>query len=235
MTEDTNAFDVLHETAGDLTAIHDHVQLAPDAYSIVYDAINSTVGGVVITDLEGQITYVNPSFLRMFGYDRISEVLGNNVAELFAAEEVGSLLDVQIIIDAADGVTQQFAVGRGGGEPFVVEVASSSVRHSNGAVVGMMASFVDITRRKRAEQEKEDLIDKLRDALSKIKTLRGLIPICAACKKIRDDQGFWHQVEAYLSQHSEVELTHGICPDCSVRLYGDLGTKVRRSKTGSEP
>ena len=61
--------------------------------------------------------------------------------------------------------------------------------------------------------------EKLAEALAKIKTLRGLIPICSSCKKVRDDKGFWKQVEAYVSEHSEAEFSHGICPDCMKKLY----------------
>ena len=57
-------------------------------------------------------------------------------------------------------------------------------------------------------------IEELQKALTKIKTLKGLLPICLSCKKIRDDAGYWHQVEAYIHDHAEVEFTHGLCPDC---------------------
>ena len=60
----------------------------------------------------------------------------------------------------------------------------------------------------------------LRDALSQIKTLSGLIPICASCKKIRDDKGYWNQLEAFIQEHSEAEFSHGFCPDCMKKLYG---------------
>jgi len=72
----------------------------------------------------------------------------------------------------------------------------------------------DIAARKLAEQVREKLILELRDALTKIKTLTGLIPICAWCKKIRDDQGYWKKVETYIREHSNASFTHGICPDC---------------------
>ena len=58
-----------------------------------------------------------------------------------------------------------------------------------------------------------------REALAQVKTLKGMLPICASCKKSRDDQGYWHQVDVYLRDHSEAELSHGICPDCHDRLY----------------
>jgi len=62
----------------------------------------------------------------------------------------------------------------------------------------------------------------LQEALDNIKTLRGLIPICANCKKIRDDEGFWNQVEVYVRDHTEADFSHGICPDCARELYPEL-------------
>jgi len=72
------------------------------------------------------------------------------------------------------------------------------------------------------EQERRLLLHQLQEALANIKTLQGLLPICAACKKIRDDQGYWHQVEEYIGQHSAAQFTHGICPDCIATRYGHL-------------
>lgn len=67
--------------------------------------------------------------------------------------------------------------------------------------------------------EREKLSSALRQAMDRIKTLSGLLPICAACKNIRDDQGFWHQVEEYVRDHSDAEFTHGLCPKCAAKLY----------------
>lgn len=67
--------------------------------------------------------------------------------------------------------------------------------------------------------EREKLITDLQDALIKVKKLKGLLPICASCKKIRDDAGYWHQVEDYVHQHSDVVFSHGLCPDCARQLY----------------
>lgn len=80
--------------------------------------------------------------------------------------------------------------------------------------IGTRGSNRDITDRKHAEVEREKLISDLRDALSKVKILSGLIPICAECKKIRDDNGYWNQIESYIRDHSEASFTHGICPEC---------------------
>ncbi len=79
-----------------------------------------------------------------------------------------------------------------------------------------------ISKRKQAEKEREKLIAELQDAVTKIKTLGGLLPICSNCKKIRDDKGYWNQIESYIRDHSEAEFTHGICPKCAKKLYPKL-------------
>jgi hypothetical protein len=72
-----------------------------------------------------------------------------------------------------------------------------------------------------AYNENRKLIAELREAMENVKTLRGFIPICAKCKKIRDDKGYWNQIEKYLAEHSEALFSHGICPECTEELYGD--------------
>ncbi len=80
----------------------------------------------------------------------------------------------------------------------------------------------DIEHRKLTEKEKERLITQLQKALHEVKTLNGLIPICANCKKVRDDKGYWHQLEKYVRDHSEAEFSHGICPECMKKLYPEF-------------
>jgi hypothetical protein len=70
------------------------------------------------------------------------------------------------------------------------------------------------------------LILELQQALAEVKTLRGILPICASCKKIRDDKGYWENVEVYIKTHSQADFTHGICPDCMKKLYGNFLSKT---------
>lgn len=81
-------------------------------------------------------------------------------------------------------------------------------------VAGLTLLLTDITERKKMEQERERLIRELKESLSQVKTLSGLLPICASCKKIRDDAGYWNRIEDYIRQHSGANFTHGICPEC---------------------
>ena len=186
-------------------------EIASNALSIIVDALNSGVGGMIITDLNNIIHYANPSFCRMFDYTA-DEISGVNAADLFSTKEVRTFADVISIVDISRDKTEEF----------IVEVSASSVTSVSGKIVGRMASFIDITRRKEIESDREKLIKKLQDALDKIKTLRGIIPICASCKKIRDDEGYWNEIESYIKKHSEADFSHGICPECAQKLYGDF-------------
>ena len=83
----------------------------------------------------------------------------------------------------------------------------------------------DIVERKKLLDERENLIDELKEALARVKTLSGLLPICSSCKKIRDDKGFWQQVEAYIGKHSNAQFSHSICPSCAKKLYPEVHEK----------
>ncbi len=87
---------------------------------------------------------------------------------------------------------------------------------------GLIVTILDISDRKNMELEREKLIEQLQETIDEIKTLSGLLPICASCKKIRDDKGYWNKIELYLMDHTEAEFSHSICPDCTKRLYPEL-------------
>ncbi|MBF0496986.1 MAG: response regulator [Deltaproteobacteria bacterium] len=79
-----------------------------------------------------------------------------------------------------------------------------------------------LVRAIRYALERQKLLQELKEALTSVKTLRGLLPICAHCKKIRDDKGYWNQIESYIRTHSEADFSHGICPECVKKDYPDL-------------
>ena len=95
------------------------------------------------------------------------------------------------------------------------------IKDDSGNIVHIIEITRNITERKLIEEALRHERDKLRDALDNIKTLRGLIPICAHCKKIRDDKGYWNQIESYIRDHSEADFSHSICPQCQKELYPD--------------
>ena len=92
----------------------------------------------------------------------------------------------------------------------------------------------EILERKRLEERQAKLIDDLKNALQNVKRLEGLIPICANCKKIRDDKGYWAEVDSYIRDHSDAEFTHGICPDCMLELYPEFAHKQNNRDKSSK-
>lgn len=108
---------------------------------------------------------------------------------------------------------------RANGKDFPVEVSLTPIVYEGESL--LYCVWRDITERKKMEEEREKLIMELKEALAKVKTLSGLLPICASCKKIRNDKGQWEQMEVYIRDRSEAEFSHGICPECAKRLYGE--------------
>jgi len=127
-------------------------QKMEEELSIVYDALNSSVSAVIITNLEGQIKYINSAFLKMFVYEEKMQILGKNAAELFSTEKVSKFADVKAIIDKTKGETEEFTAQREDGTKFPAEVSSSNVTDDAGNILGRMASFIDLTERNRAQK-----------------------------------------------------------------------------------
>jgi len=93
-------------------------------------------------------------------------------------------------------------------------MTTTALRDEEGEVIYALCMVEDIGNRKSVEQEREILIHELRVAMANIKTLKGLLPTCAWCKRVRDENGNWQKVETYIEEHSNASFTHGICPDC---------------------
>ena len=111
-------------------------------------------------------------------------------------------------------------------ENYFSDQMTESVRLFKASVESYLALLFEVNERKRTEEEKELLIVELINALAQVKKLSGLLPICASCKKIRNDKGYWNQIEEYISDHSEAQFSHGICPDCIRKLYPELADDV---------
>jgi PAS domain S-box-containing protein len=130
--------------------------------SVVKDALDSTASGVIITDNRGSIKYANAAFLRMFEYGSKAEIMGRRAADLFASQEVRRFADVEAMIDKAKGDIEDFTVLKKDGSMFQVEATTSTVTDNEGREVGRMASFVDISERKRLEEALRESSEKIK-------------------------------------------------------------------------
>ena len=180
----------------------------------------SIVGIYLLQD--NTFAYVNPTFARIFGYS-VDELIGKKRPEYLVSPEDWPIVQATLaerLHGEAPFVHYEYrGTTKNGGTVSLDAYDTRTMFQGRPAVIG---SVLDVTERKRAEEERERLIVDHLDALSKIKTLSGLLPICAYCKKIRDDAGRWNQIEAYISAHSEAVFTHGICPECAARAFPEF-------------
>jgi PAS domain S-box-containing protein len=180
--------------------------------------------GVYVLNSLGNVTFMNPEAERLLGWSE-AELLHKNIHDIvhnrkadgtpltFAECEMRKVIETGSRFQA---VTEQFI--NKDGTSFPVAVYSTPLLE-DGKVVASVTAFRDISERKRFEKEREKLIAELQTALAEIKTLHGIVPICASCKKIRDEEGAWHQMEAYISKHTDAQFSHGICKECMKKLY----------------
>jgi PAS domain-containing protein len=133
---------------------------------------------------------------------------------------------LQQIINGKKEVTTESAKHKTSMGETTFIISARPFRDAGGNLLGIVESFQNISDRIKAENAKAELIDDLQEALDKVNLLGGLLPICASCKKIRDDKGYWNQIETYIRDHSEAEFSHGICPDCAKKLYPEFYDRV---------
>ena len=185
-------------------------------------AVEQSPASIVITDCAGNIEYVNPRFIEITGYS-LAEALGKNPRILKSGEKgPEAYRELWETITAGKEWRGEFHNKKRNGELYWESASISPIRDLAGRVTHFVAVKEDITARKQNEAERNQLILDLQDALANVKSLSGLLPICASCKKIRDDKGYWSQVESYIQKHSEARFSHGMCPDCIKKWYPDL-------------
>jgi PAS domain S-box-containing protein len=103
------------------------------------------------------------------------------------------------------------------------------LHNSQGEVRGVVGTYLDITARKKAEDERERLLTELKDALSNIKVLKGLLPICSYCKKIKDNEGYWEVLDSYIAKHTDTQFSHGMCPECEKKKLAEFEEFKRKA------
>lgn len=181
--------------------------------------IASASSAIATADLDEKMSYVNPTFLELWGYEDAQEVLGKAITEFWMVTDKYD--EIMKALKTDGKYSSEMQAKRKDGTLFDVQASAAIVYNESRQPVGLMSSSIDITERKKVEREKQNVIEELQNAIAEIKTLRGILPICSSCKKIRDDKGYWNQIESYIHDHSDARFSHSICPECTKKLYGD--------------
>jgi len=196
--------------------LQDRSDKAEEFYKNLFDNSHSIM--LFIHPESGNILDANVAACEYYGYTK-DEITNMRIMDINTLSEEQVLKEMQKATLAKRKIFN-FCHRLSSGELKDVEVFSGPITLHGEKV--LFSIINDISKRKTYEQEREDLITKLEKALAEIKTLRGILPICATCKKIRDDKGYWNQIETYIGAHSKVKFTHGICPECQAEFYSGL-------------
>ncbi len=190
-----------------------------ESLALLRATIESTVNGIMVLDHAGEILVCNRRMAELWELPSNWTALpaGGERQELFAGSasdpRAATQMIARLLSPSPDTVHEVIALRSGR-----ILDCSAGPYQMDGTVAGRLLVFEDETERRRQEETRERLFHELSESLSQVKTLQGLLPICAWCKKIRDDSGYWSQLEVYLSSHSELEFSHGICPECAAKL-----------------
>ena len=183
----------------------------------------------VYIDNDFKIVDINPRLTEYFLYTK-EEVKGKYIDDLIVPEE--SKLEAEDLnVKTSQGYVYHDTFRKRKDGVLVPVSISAAPIMIKGKTAGSFVIYKDISKQKEAETEREKVITDLKQALEKVKTLSGLIPICSHCKKIRDDSGYWQKVEEYLSQHSDMDFSHSICPECLQKHYPKQYEKMKEKGT----
>ncbi len=186
--------------------------------------------GMIITGADFIILRANRAIYEMLGYAE-TELTGRSIGEITHADDIETTMKLgkQILNGEVPLFQIEKRYVKKTGEILWVNLTVAAIRGHRGDVIYSLGMVEDISARKLAEQERERLISELQLALDKIKTLRGLLPMCAWCKKIRNDKGYWQRVETYIQEHSDASFSHGICPECFKKVDPTTAAEVFES------
>jgi len=145
-------------------------------------------------------------------------VLGRPYADFVDEPSLAHYREAVHAVRGGVGCDVELDLRRKDGTIVRVLASCTAYRTKDAATSRIRMALVDISEIASARAERERVIDELQDALRRVKTLSGLVPICAWCRKVRADEGFYQQLEHYISEHTDAKFTHGICPECAKRI-----------------
>jgi PAS domain S-box-containing protein len=184
--------------------------------------VESCADAIISKTLDGEVKSWNKGAERLFGY-AAQEVLGSKISILIPPDCLNEEPEFIEKLRRGERIEHFETVRqRKDGKRIDVSLTLSPVIDTTGTIIGISTIAQDIAERKQSEEERDNLLLKLVDALEQIKHLQGMLPICAACHKIRNDEGYWDCLETYFQEHSDLKFTHGLCPQCLDQLYPTL-------------
>ena len=196
----------------ELRANRDELTAALERYTDLYDF--APVGYVTL-DRDGKILAANLTAARLLGLERAS-LLHRRLAGQIISGDDRLAFNTWLERSFAGGTQEACEV------PFTRERAVPLMVHLEAVASAdgreCRAVLLDVSERHRAEAERLRLVEQLTQTLAQVKELGGLLPICGYCKKIRDDQNYWHSVESYVAAHSHAKFSHSICPECEQKI-----------------
>jgi len=190
-------------------------------FESIFEAIGNSI---IIVDKESKILLMNKRTEEYFGYSR-DELIGQKIEKLipprYRKKHAGLREEyVKKPENRPMGTGRELLAMRKDGSEVPVEIGLNPAHTKEGMII--IITLIDITKRRALEEERDRLFLELKEALDNVKTLKGMLPICMNCKKIRDDEGYWEKVDSYIIKHSDATITHGLCPDCAGKLYPDF-------------
>ena len=190
--------------------------------------------GIVSLGADWRIVYANEHFAKMLDYE-LEELPGKPFEDLIWKEDVDNFATQKE--ERSHGVHKNFerTFKTKNGNPLKALVSATAILNDDNQFIGSFGMITDITTLKNTEAKLQETVTQLRQALEQIKTLHGIIPICAHCRNIRDDQGAWKRLETYIREHTEAQFSHGICPTCLEKHYPDLVEEVAASSKSKKP
>lgn len=183
----------------------------------------TSLDAVILVDCEnGVVVQANPAAYRLLRYDEHGSLEGNQFSVLFPPGAHLTVAELLESIGGHDGVfTQRFQTSVGDDQSMDLTATMLTV----GDDVLLNVTLRDARERTKVENERESLLSQLRAALAEVRTLSGLLPICASCKRIRDDDKNWVEIELFIQERSDAEFSHGLCPNCLKEYFPDYKEK----------
>ncbi|MBK9547750.1 MAG: PAS domain-containing protein [Gemmatimonadetes bacterium] len=206
--------------ARDITALHRAAEALANREAELRAIVDGVEDLMMRFDAQGRIAFVNPAFARAVGHP-VEDFINRAPADVLVDPVARAAFSTALHRVLRDGraETLEFEYQRAS-EPSARYYVTrfTPLRNSHGQVNGVLTLSHDLTERRATELERERLLQELLHAKAAVTTLKGLLPTCSWCHKIRDEHGHWEQMESYIAKRSEAEFSHGLCPECAVKM-----------------